>query len=198
MSQIRKLNLAVINKISAGEIIENPSSVIKELLENSLDAGSNQISVEVSQAGISNITITDNGTGIPKNQLDLAFERYSTSKLQEFEDLLEIASLGFRGEALASIASVANVTMQSKPENQVQGGKITIKAGEKKALESIASQTGTKISVSNLFFNTPVRLKFLKSLNSELRRITQTIITYCLAYPEIGFGFSADGEKKNK
>ncbi len=196
MPNIKKLSNSVINKIAAGEVIENPASIIKELIENSIDAGASEISINIKNSGLDSIVISDNGKGILRDQLELAFERYSTSKLEFFEDLQQLHSLGFRGEALASIAAISNLTIISKTNLEANGTRLIIKGGVKSQVESYSSINGTIITINNIFFNTPVRRKFLKSPSAELRRITQLVITYALAYPQIGFLYSADNKEK--
>ena len=160
MGKIVLLDELTINKIAAGEVIERPASVIKEMIENSIDAGATNITVEIKNGGISYIKVTDNGRGIAQDDLEIAFERHATSKIRKAEDLDTVTSMGFRGEALASIAAIANVELISKTEEQNIGYKVVVEAGDVLQKEEIACQTGTSITVRNLFFNTPVRYKF--------------------------------------
>ncbi|MEI6221140.1 MAG: DNA mismatch repair endonuclease MutL [bacterium] len=196
MASINALSPLVINKIAAGEVIENPASVVKEILENAVDAGATEITVRIAGGGMDLISIEDDGNGIPKDELLLAIGRHYTSKLREFEDLEHIGTLGFRGEALASIAAVAHLTLQSRPEGQEAGAQLEVVAGNPSTVKSTSLRKGTIITVEQLFFSTPVRRKFLKSVGSEQRRITQLITTYALSHPHIGFTYVIDGETK--
>ena len=162
MGKIVLLDELTINKIAAGEVIERPASVVKELVENSIDAGATNITVEIQNGGISKIRIIDNGSGMSKDDLEFAFERHATSKIRKAADLENVKSMGFRGEALASIAAIAHVELVSKTEDDNIGHKIVVEGGKILEIEDSASQKGTTITVSNLFFNTPVRYKFLK------------------------------------
>ena len=166
MGNIVLLDELTINKIAAGEVIERPASVIKEMVENSIDAGATNITVEIKNGGISYIKVTDNGKGIAQDDLEIAFERHATSKIRSADDLDTVTSMGFRGEALASIAAIANVEMVSKTKEQDIGYKIIVQAGDVLEKEETACQDGTSITVRNLFFNTPVRYKFLKKYYS--------------------------------
>lgn len=185
MGNIVLLDDLTINKIAAGEVIERPASVIKELVENSIDAGANNITVEIKNGGISYIRVADNGKGIAPDDLEIAFERHATSKIRKAEDLNVITSMGFRGEALASIAAIANVELTSKTENQDIGYKITVEAGNILDKQEIGCQTGTNIVVKNLFFNTPVRYKFLKKDYTEAGYIEDVITRIALVNPSI-------------
>ena len=172
MAKINVLDSSIFNLISAGEVVEKPSSVVKELVENSIDAGATAISVEIKDGGISSIIITDNGSGIDKENMRLAFLPHATSKLSKAEDLDNISTLGFRGEALASIAAVSQITMTSKTSNQSVGNYITLSAGKVIEEGQKAIAQSTSISVENLFFNTPVRKKFLKKPKLEEAGVT--------------------------
>ena len=160
MGNIVLLDDLTINKIAAGEVIERPASVIKEMVENSIDAGANNITVEIKNGGISYIKVTDNGKGIAQDDLEIAFERHATSKIRSADDLNTVTSMGFRGEALASIAAIANVEMISKTEEQEIGYRVVVEAGNVLEKEETGCRTGTTITVKNLFFNTPVRYKY--------------------------------------
>nr|MBN1229200.1 ATP-binding protein [Anaerolineae bacterium] len=164
---IRVLPSSVANQIAAGEVVERPASVVKELIENSLDAGANEIVVEIEQGGISLIRVADNGIGIPSAEVQLAFERYATSKLWELSDLLHLNSLGFRGEALASIASVSQVTVMTRHAGEEAGTRLKLEAGAITDSGLIGAPQGTIITVENLFYNVPARLKFLKKEVTE-------------------------------
>ena len=185
MGNIVLLDELTINKIAAGEVIERPASVIKEMVENSIDAGANNITVEIKNGGISFIKVTDNGKGIAADDLEIAFERHATSKIRSAEDLDVVTSMGFRGEALASIAAIANVEMVSKTESQDTGYKITVEAGNVLDKQEIGCQTGTSITVRNLFFNTPVRYKFLKKDYTESGYVEDVITRIALVNPDI-------------
>ena len=162
MGNIVLLDDLTINQIAAGEVIERPASVVKEMVENSIDAGAKNVTVEIRNGGISFIKISDDGKGISEDDLEIAFERHATSKIRSAEDLNTVTSMGFRGEALASIAAIANVEVVSKPESQNIGYKVVVEAGEILEKQEVGCKNGTTMIVKNLFFNTPVRYKFLK------------------------------------
>ena len=185
MGNIVLLDDLTINQIAAGEVIERPASVIKEMVENSIDAGATNITVEIKNGGISYIKITDNGKGIAQDDLEIAFERHATSKIRSAEDLDTVTSMGFRGEALASIAAIANVEMISKTSEQDIGYKVVVEAGEILEKVEAGCSTGTSITVRNLFFNTPVRYKFLKKDYTESGYIEDVITRVALVHPEI-------------
>ena len=185
MGNIVLLDELTINKIAAGEVIERPASVIKEMVENSIDAGATNITVEIKNGGISYIKVTDNGKGIAQDDLEIAFERHATSKIRSADDLNTVTSMGFRGEALASIAAIANVEMVSKTKEQDVGYKIVVQAGDVLEKEETACQVGTSITVRNLFFNTPVRYKFLKKDYTEAGYIEDAITRIALVNPNI-------------
>ena len=157
MGKIVLLDDLTINQIAAGEVIERPASAIKEMVENSIDAGAKNITVEIEDGGISLIRITDDGSGIAEDDMDIAFERHATSKIRKAEDLNVVTSMGFRGEALASIAAISNIEMISKTESQDTGYRVVVEAGQVLNKDEIGCQTGTSITVRDLFFNTPVR-----------------------------------------
>ena len=185
MGNIVLLDDLTINKIAAGEVIERPASVIKEMVENSIDAGANNITVEIKNGGISFIKITDNGKGIAPDDLEIAFERHATSKIRSADDLDIVTSMGFRGEALASIAAIANVEMISKTHSQDTGYRIVVEAGKILDKQETGCQTGTSITVKNLFFNTPVRYKFLKKDYTESGYVEDVITRIALVNPNI-------------
>ncbi len=189
--KIHTLSEDLRNKISAGEVVERPASVIKELLENSIDAGATKIDIVVENAGQQTIQITDNGHGIPIEELPKACERYSTSKIATVDDLFKIQTLGFRGEALASIASVAEVEIESAI-NEKEGGKIKYIDGVSSKIGPAPGIIGTQITVRNLFYNTPARRKFLKSQRVEMRHIIQMVRRFALAFPMMGFTLKSD------
>ncbi|EDP27533.1 DNA mismatch repair endonuclease MutL [Coprococcus eutactus] len=193
---IKVLDQNTINKIAAGEVIEKPSSVIKELVENSIDSGATAITVEVKGSGLSFLRVTDNGSGIKKDEVKLAFLRHATSKLVTVEDLLSISSLGFRGEALASIASVAQVEMITKTADDVTGLRYQIHGGREISSEEIGAPGGTTIIVRNLFYNTPARKKFMKTDLTEISYIYDLMCRICMSHPKISFKFISNGTDK--
>ena len=185
MGNIVLLDELTINKIAAGEVIERPASVVKEMVENSIDAGATNITVEIKNGGISFIKVTDNGKGIAQDDLEIAFERHATSKIRSADDLDTVTSMGFRGEALASIAAIANVELVSKTAEQEIGYRVVIEGGDILEKEEAGCRTGTSITVRNLFFNTPVRYKFLKKDYTESGYIEDVITRIALVHPEI-------------
>jgi len=187
LGNIVLLDELTINQIAAGEVIERPASVVKELVENSIDAGATKITVEVEGGGIKKIRIIDNGSGIKDDDLDYAFERHATSKIRTANDLEQVKSMGFRGEALASIAAIANIEMITKTEDKETGNKIIVEAGRILEKEETGCQTGTSITITKLFFNTPVRYKFLKKDYTELGYIEDAVTKIALANPTISF-----------
>lgn len=187
MGKIVLLDELTINQIAAGEVIERPASVVKEMVENSIDAGATNVTVEIKNGGISYIRITDNGKGIEKEDLEIAFERHATSKIRSAEDLDTVTSMGFRGEALASIAAIANVELVSKTQKQDTGYKVVVEAGDVLEKEETGCPNGTTITVRNLFFNTPVRYKFLKKDYTESGYIEDVITRLALVNPNIAF-----------
>lgn len=193
---IKVLDQATINKIAAGEVVERPSSVVKELVENAIDAGASAITVEIKDGGTTFIRITDNGAGIQKEEVPTAFVRHATSKILSVEDLLCIRSLGFRGEALASIAAVAQVECISKTAADLTGIRYEIHGSKEVAKEEIGAPTGTTIIVRNLFYNVPARKKFLKTTMTEAGYITDLIIRLALSHPDISFKYIMNGSNK--
>lgn len=189
---IRILAEEVASQIAAGEVVERPASVVKELMENSLDAGARRIEIRIANAGKALIEVADDGCGIPAGELTLAVARHATSKLSAAEDLFRIATLGFRGEALASIASVSRLTLISREQNAEMGRKIVVEGGKLIANDAAGLPVGTLVRVENLFFNVPARLKFLKSDLTEKNQITQLVSRYALAYPQIRFRLMQD------
>ena len=194
MAKINVLDSSVFNLISAGEVVERPASVVKELVENSIDAGATSISVDIKDGGISSIVIVDNGCGIDKENMKLAFLPHATSKLAKAEDLDNIATLGFRGEALASVSAVAQVTMTSRTADDEVGNFITLSAGKVVDEGKRAIAQSTSITVENLFFNTPVRKKFLKKPKQEEANVTAIMIQLALANPDIKFRYTVDNK----
>ena len=194
MGNIVLLDELTINKIAAGEVIERPASVVKEMVENSIDAGATSITVEIKNGGISFIRITDNGKGIAKDDTEIAFERHATSKIRQASDIETIHSMGFRGEALASIAAVANVELVTKTAEDEIGTRVVVEAGKILEHEEIGCKTGTSITVKNLFFNTPVRYKFLKKDFTESGYIEDAITRLALVNPNIAFKLISSGK----
>lgn len=192
MSKINILDTFTINKIAAGEVIENPSSVVKELVENAIDAGAKSIFIEIQEAGRKSIRVTDNGEGFYQLDMRKAFLRHSTSKIRKLEDLEQVISLGFRGEALASIAAVAKVQLMSMHKDAKVGHKIQVEAGKVVKEEEIGCPKGTTIVVEDLFFNVPVRQKFLKSDGAEASKISEILHRLALSHPEISFKYVKD------
>ena len=184
---IRLLSSEVASQIAAGEVIERPASVVKELLENSLDAGARSITITVEEAGKKLIEVADDGSGIPSAELDLAVARHATSKLVRSDDLFSISTLGFRGEALASIGSVSRMTITSRVQQEREGARLIVEGGIPHRLTKVGTTVGTTVRVEDLFYNVPARLKFLKSDVTERRAIDQLVTRYALAYPEIRF-----------
>ncbi|MBQ7453227.1 MAG: DNA mismatch repair endonuclease MutL [Clostridia bacterium] len=194
MSKINILTPEIFNKIAAGEVVERPASVIKELVENSIDSGASLITIEVVGGGIEAIVVTDNGSGIEKDDLQKAFLPHATSKIRTEEDLNSIFTLGFRGEALASISAVSNVTLQSRTKDSDIGAKISVRGGIIEGISDVGASTGTTITVKNLFFNVPARAKFLKKPKSEEQEITNLVSRFILANPTVSFRYIADGK----
>lgn len=194
MGNIVLLDDLTINQIAAGEVIERPANVVKEMVENSLDAGAKNIIVEIKKGGKASIKVTDNGKGIKKDDLFLSIERHATSKITNIEDLETTYTMGFRGEALASIASISEMTIISKTEEDLTGIKMTTKAGDILNIEDIGTKTGTTILVENIFYNTPVRYKFLKQDSTEFRYIKEWIQKVALANPSNSFKLINDGK----
>ncbi len=194
MGKIALLDKQTIDQIAAGEVIERPASVVKELIENAIDAQATEISLEIRDGGINYIRITDNGKGIMKEDVPLAFTRHATSKIRTIEDLFSVHSLGFRGEALSSIASVAKVELLTKTKEAMSGTRYVIHGGEEVVCTDAGIPNGTTIVVSSLFYNTPARRKYLGSANAEAGRIMELMQAVILSHPEIGFKFVSQGK----
>lgn len=194
MKTIVLLDDLTINQIAAGEVIEGPASVVKELVENAIDANSTRIEIEVKNGGKTFIRVSDNGKGIDYDDIDIAFERHATSKIRSSQDLSKVLTMGFRGEALASIASISEVTLSSKKENSNQGYTYTVKGNKKGIIEECQCQNGTNIVVKDLFYNVPVRYKFLKNDNSEFQKIKKVVIRLSLANLNISFKLINEGK----
>ncbi len=189
MNKIKVLDQHTIDKIAAGEVVERPSSVVKELVENAIDAGATAVTVEITDGGKKLIRITDNGSGIPSDQVRTAFLSHATSKIKTLEDLLSIASLGFRGEALSSIAAVSCVELITKTPSSLSGTRYLIEGGKEKKFEEVGAPDGTTFLVRNLFYNTPARSKFLKSDTTEANYISALLEQMCLSHPEVSFKY---------
>lgn len=193
---IQILDQNTINQIAAGEVVERPASVVKELMENAIDAGATAITVEIREGGIGFIRITDNGCGIPKKELPVAFLRHSTSKIRSAEDLLTVSSLGFRGEALSSIAAVSQVELITKTADSLTGSRYTIEGGVEKGLEEVGAPDGTTFISRNLFFNTPARRKFLKTSATEGAHVADLVEKIALSHPEISIRLIVNNQNK--
>lgn len=196
MNEIHLLDTDTIDKIAAGEVVERPSSVVKELVENAIDAGADVITVEIKEGGIAFIRVTDNGSGIDKSQIEKAFIRHATSKIRTVSDLTNVVSLGFRGEALSSIAAVAMVEMITKTKTALTGVRNVIEGAVQKELEDIGAPDGTTIIVRNLFFNTPVRRKFLKQPMTEGGYVSDLMEHMALSNPNVSFKYMVNGQVK--
>lgn len=196
LRKIAVLDQNTIDKIAAGEVVERPASVVKELVENAIDAGSTAITVEIKEGGISFIRVTDNGGGMVREQVPLAFLRHATSKIEKVEDLTVISSLGFRGEALSSIAAVGQVELITKTPEALTGVRYLIEGGKEKSLEEIGAPCGTTIIVRNLFFNTPVRAKFLKTAMTEAGYVSSYMEQLALSHQDISFKYMVNGQTK--
>jgi DNA mismatch repair protein MutL len=194
MARLRQLAPDVITKIAAGEVIERPASVVKELLENAVDAGARRIDVEIEQGGVDLIRVVDDGCGIAAEDLPLAFSSHATSKLANADDLFRIGTLGFRGEALASIGGVSQATLQSRPAQEASGGEITCQGGVLSGVRPWNGAPGTRIEVRNLFYNTPVRRKFLRAVGTELGHISEVFTRLALAHPSLHLTLRHNGK----
>lgn len=196
MSIIHLLDESTINQIAAGEVVERPSAVVKELIENAIDAGATAITTEIKEGGLSLIRITDNGSGIAKEDIPVAFMRHATSKIKTAEDLFSIKSLGFRGEALSSIAAVSQVELITKETSSLNGYRYIIEGGEEKSLEEIGCPTGTTLIVRNLFYNTPARRKFLRTPSTEAGYVNDLMERLMVSHPSISFRFIVNNQVK--
>ena len=196
MREIQVLDQKTIDKIAAGEVVERPASVVKELVENAVDAKATAVTVEIRDGGTSFIRITDNGSGIPADQVRLAFLRHATSKIRKVEDLAAISSLGFRGEALSSIAAVSQVELITKTPENLTGTRYCIEGGTEKAFEEIGAPSGTTFLVRHLFFNTPARAKFLKSPAAEGSAVASLVERMALSHPDLSFKYIQNGQNR--
>ncbi|MHC5228856.1 DNA mismatch repair endonuclease MutL [Enterococcus sp. LJL99] len=195
MAKIQELSEQLANQIAAGEVVERPASVVKELVENAIDAGSTQIDLFIEEAGLKTIQIIDNGEGISKEDVLNAFKRHATSKIHTRDDLFRIRSLGFRGEALPSIASVSEIILETATAEENEGSYVVLKGGKVEEHRPAALRKGTKLTVSNLFFNTPARLKYVKTIQTELANIGDIVNRLALSHPKIAFRLVHDGNK---
>ena len=196
MANIQVLDQITIDKIAAGEVIERPASIVKELVENAIDAGATAVTVEIKEGGISFIRITDNGCGIPREEIALAFLRHSTSKIRTVEDLTTVASLGFRGEALSSIAAIAQVELITKTKDALLGSRYVIEGGVEKKLEDAGAKDGSTFLIHNIFYNTPARRKFLKTAMTEASHVNELMIRLAMSHPEVSFEFITNNQPK--
>ena len=197
MARIAQLSTSIINKIAAGEVIERPASVVKELVENSVDAGATRIDVTVEDGGSALIRIVDNGSGIDPDQIELAVDSHATSKITTADDLFSVASMGFRGEALASISEVSSMIIRSRTPDHDSGMLFEIHGGKRQAPEPTGCPVGTMIEVRNLFFNTPVRRKYLKTAQTEMGHITEAFTRIALVHPHIHFSLKHNDRMKH-
>lgn len=195
MTTIIELPEVLANQIAAGEVIERPASVVKELVENAIDAKSSQITVEIEESGLKMIQITDNGEGMSHEDLPLSLRRHATSKIKSQSDLFRIRTLGFRGEALPSVASISKLTIKTATADAEHGSILVASGGKIEQLEAVSTPVGTKIKVENLFYNTPARLKYMKSLQAELAHVVDVVNRLSLAHPEIAFTLISDGKQ---
>jgi DNA mismatch repair protein MutL len=193
-SRIHVLDESTINKIAAGEVIERPASVVKELIDNSIDANATDIRVEIRGSGTKSILVADNGAGMSHQDASLAFTKHATSKISSIEDLDRVLTLGFRGEALASISSVSKVELVTRQEEDISGTKVVVDSSGIRSISSAGSTVGTSISVTDLFYTTPARKKYLKSLRTELANVTDVVTRHAIAHPEISFTLVSDGK----
>ena len=191
--KIEVLPESISQVIAAGEVIERPASVVKELMENAIDAGSSEITVELKSGGLQLIRVMDNGEGIDQEDVPVAFQRYATSKIKKAEDLYAIHTLGFRGEALPSISQVSKMILQTRTPHSLSGTEVICEGGEIKSISEIGCPIGTEVEVKNLFYNIPVKRKFLKSIRSELRYALNHFLRLSLSHPTISFKFIHDG-----
>ena len=195
MPKIHQLSPHVANLIAAGEVVERPASVVKELLENAVDAGASQVTVEIRDGGMTFMRITDNGCGMSREDARTAFLRHATSKLRSAEDLAAIATMGFRGEALAAIASVSRIDLLTKTPGSISGTSLSLEAGNITEESEAGCPDGTTIIVRDLFFNTPARMKFMKSDTVEGGKVSAAVQLQALAHPEVAFRFIRDGKE---
>ena len=196
MGRIHLLDENTANKIAAGEVVERPAAVVKELVENALDAGANNITIQISGGGLEMIRVVDDGSGIAAEDVPLALQRHATSKIKTADDLSAVLSLGFRGEALPSIASVSRFCLVTRQADSLTGTEIIVHGGNIVRLEEAGCPVGTEVKVEDLFYNTPARLKFIKSAAAETARITAAVQRLALAWPEVAFTLTVNGKNK--
>lgn len=196
MANIEVLDQITIDKIAAGEVVERPASIVKELVENAIDASASAVTVEIKEGGISFIRITDNGCGINRLEVPLAFLRHSTSKIRHIDDLVHVSSLGFRGEALSSIAAISQVELITKTKEDVTGSKYVIEGGIEKSMDEIGAPEGTTFLIHQIFYNTPARRKFLKTPMTEASHVSELMTRLALSHPEVSFQFVNNGQTK--
>ena len=194
MPKIIQLSPHIANLIAAGEVVERPASVVKELLENAVDAGASKVTVEIKNGGMTYLRVTDNGCGMSAEDARTAFLRHATSKLRTAEDLAAIATMGFRGEALAAIASVSRIDLMTKTAGSISGVNLTLEAGQIVEEEEAGCPDGTTIIIRDLFYNTPARMKFMKSDPVEGGKVAAAVQMQALAHPEVSFTFIRDGK----
>ena len=194
MSNIQILSQDVINKIAAGEVVEKPASVVKELIDNAIDAKATNITIEIQDGGMQKILVVDNGLGMSPTEAPLAFQRHATSKIRSEEDLLTLRTYGFRGEALASIVEISKTTMKTRPGGDQLGSEIVIQGGEMISTNQVGCPSGTSILIEDLFYNVPVRKEFLKSTQNEYKYILDVVSKYAMANPLIGFTLINNGK----
>ena len=193
-SKIRLLSANVANKIAAGEVVERPASVVKELLENAVDAGATRVDIVVTAGGRNLISVSDDGSGMPRDDAIMAVERQATSKISDVDDIEHISTLGFRGEALASIASVSRFTLRTRTRANDVGTEVTISGGKMQDVKECGCPEGTTIEVRDLFFNVPARRKFLRAYQTEQAHIRNTFVVQSIAYPNIAMSLKSDGD----
>ena len=194
-AKIRRLPPDVVGQIAAGEVVERPAAAIKELVENSMDAGATAITVDIRDGGLTSMRVTDNGGGIAPEDLRMAFERHATSKISTAEDLFRLGTLGFRGEALASIAAVSRVTLISRQRGSDTGMQAVNEGGLMQPVREAASAEGTQVTVKDLFYNAPVRRKFLRKPTGEAALVTELMMRLILSHPEVSFRYVSDGKQ---
>ena len=196
MAHIKVLDQITIDKIAAGEVIERPASIVKELTENAIDAGADSVTIEIEDGGITLIRISDNGSGIEREDIHNAFLRHSTSKIESVDDLMHISSLGFRGEALSSIAAVTKVELITKPKKDTFGTRYVIEGGKEISMEDTGASDGTTFLVRQLFYNVPARRKFLKTPMTEAGHVQDLLTRLALSHPEVAIRFVNNGQEK--
>ena len=196
MPNIEVLDKETVDKIAAGEVVDRPASIVKEMLENAIDAKATSVTVEIKDGGISFIRITDNGCGIAKEDIRLAFLRHATSKIRNIEDLISVSSLGFRGEALSSISAIAQVECITKTPDAFVGTRYVVEGGQEKILEEVGAPSGTTFIIRNIFYNTPARRKFLKTAATEGSYISAVVEHIALSHPEVSVRFISAGSSR--